>query len=165
MFLYAPATNPTLSDSRERRSFAVAFLASVIGLGVPALLRAQAPSARPDALKQSRSVQEAMSLAGVVNPEPARRVLLDAPDILISGASTEIRVVSQMPGTDWVMLLAEGQSSPVIDVVEFTPGEGHVLSAKVVLSRTTRFRAIARSGGRYFSVSREVKVAGVGCPR
>jgi predicted secreted protein len=115
-------------------------------------------------LKQSKSVSEAMSQAGIVNPAPARRVLLDAPDILISGGSAEIRVVSQMPGTDWIMLLAEDQPSPVIDVVEFTPGEGRSLSARVVLSRTTRIRAVARSAGRFFVVSREIKVAGAGCP-
>ena len=165
MFLLCAPNTTLVIDSRERRCFTLALLVSAATLGAPAVLRAQTSSGRPDALRQSKSVAEAMTLAGVVNPEPARRVLLDTPDILLAGDSVEIRVVSQMPGTDWIMLLAEGRSSPVIDVVEFTPGEGRALSAKVVLSRTTRFRAVVRSAGRYFSVTREVKVAAVGCPR
>ena len=165
MLIPYPSTNPFVINSRERRRFALALLVSAASLGAPAVLRAQVASARSDALRQSKSVSEAMALAGVVSPEPARRVLLDAPDILIAGDSAEIRVVSRMPGTDWIMLLAEGRSSPVIDVVEFTPGEDRALSAKVVLSRTTRLRAIARSAGRYYSVTREIKVAGAGCPR
>ena len=164
MFLHRSTTRHVASNSREKLRLALAFVMCAVGIGAPTLLQAQAISGRPSALKQSKSVLEALSLAGVVNPEPARRVLLDTPDIVPAGASAEVRVVSEMPGTDWIMLLAEGRSSPVIDVVEFTPGEGRVLSARVMLSRTTRFRAIARSGGRYFSVSREVKVAGVGCP-
>ena len=165
MILNLPPPNCFVSDTRARRRLVVVFLLSAAGIGAPAVLRAQVANGRLDALKQSKSVAEAMSLAGAGNPEPARRVLLDMPDIVVAGASAEVRVVSQMPGTDWIMLLAEGRSLPVIDVVEFTPGEGRAMSAKVVLSRTTRFRAVARAGGRYFSVSREVKVAGAGCPR
>lgn len=140
-----------------------ALFVSAVSLTAPATLRAQAADPRMGALKTSRSVAEALNLAAVGNPEPGKRVLLETPDILIAGDSARIRVVSAMPGTDWIMLLAEGLPSPVIDVVEFTPGEGRALSAKVVLTRTTRIRAIARSGGRYFSVSREVKVASAGC--
>ena len=164
MFLHLPPTNSLESGVRARRRHVVVVLMSAAGIGAPALLWAQGANGRLSALKQSKSVAEAMTLAGVSNSEPARQVLLDTPDIVVAGATAEVRVVSQMPGTDWIMLLAEGRSLPVIDVVEFTPGEGRAVSAKVVLSRTTRFRAVARSGGRYFSVSREVKVAGVGCP-
>ena len=165
MILHSPPTNRLVIDSRACRRRVVVFLMTAAGFGAPALSRAQVANKRLDALKQSKSVSEAMTLAGAGNSEPARRVLLDTPDILFAGASAQVRVVSQMPGTDWIMLLAEGRSLPVIDVVEFTPGEGRAMSAKVVLSRTTRFRAVARSGGRYFSVSREVKVAGAGCPQ
>ncbi len=92
-------------------------------------------------------------------------MLLDAPDVLVAGDLAEIRVESRIPGTDWIMLIGEGLPSPVIDVIEFTPGEGRSLSAKIALSNNVRFRAIARSAGRYFSVSREVKVARAGCPQ
>lgn len=161
MIFFSSRTLDSASNSRERRRYTLAFGLSAVGVGAPV----QAVTSRFEALRQSKSVSEAMTLAGVANPEPARKVLLAVPDILTSGTSAQISVVSQMPGTDWIMLLAEGRSLPVIDVVEFAPGEGHAIFAKVVLERTTRFRAIARSAGRYFSVSREVKVASAGWPR
>jgi predicted secreted protein len=165
MLIQSPLPNPLVSDSRARRRFSLALLVAAAGLCAPVVLLAQPASVRPDALRKSKSVSEALALAGVVNPEPARQVLLDAPDIVVFGDLAQIRVLSRMPGTDWMMLLAEGHSSPVIEIVEFSPGEGRVLSAKIVLSHTTRLRAITRSAGRYFSVSREVKVAGVGCQK
>ena len=157
-------THPIPCDVQNRRGIAIALLVSPVVWAAPATARAQTAAPRLAALKASKSAAEALNLAAVGNPEPGKRVLLQTPDILVAGDLALIRVVSAMPGTDWIMLLAEGLPSPVIDVAEFTPGEGRALSGRVALTRSTRIRAIARSGGRYFSVSREIKVAAAGCP-
>jgi sulfur-oxidizing protein SoxY len=68
-----------------------------------------------------------------------------------------------MAGTDWIAVLVERNATPLSLVKDFTPGIDRTASLNVELTQTSRVRAIVRAGGKYFQVSREVKVATDDC--
>ena len=135
--------------------YALTLSASATGASKPADPRDQAYAAK--------TLAEAQSLLGVGNPGPGNKMLLEAPDIVDGsakkGAKVTIRLKSALPGTDWMALLLERGPAPLVIYKDFSPGADQVLEAQVTLSQTTKVRAIARAAGKFYLVTREIKVA------
>ncbi len=134
----------------------------LLGLLIPcSAAQAQSPSASAATVRaqHARTIGEALSALGVANPELGRRVLLEAPDIAIAGRPIKVKATSRIPGTDWIALLADHTNAPLLGVEEFTTGVDHELSATMKLEQTSHVYAIVRSGGKYYRVAREIKVA------
>lgn len=134
---------------------------AVLAFGLVASAQAQ-PAATGAALeraKKAKTVTDVLSALGVAAPEAGKRVLLEVPDIAIAGSDFDVKVSSQLPGTDWVLVLSERDPLPFVKLQEFTPGVDRSLSVKLKLAQTGRIRAIVRSSGKYYQVSREVKIA------
>ncbi|PZP27290.1 MAG: hypothetical protein DI603_22245 [Roseateles depolymerans] len=112
-----------------------------------------------DRAKQAKTLTDALAALGVTNPEPGNKVLLEAPDIVVIDRKFPVKVTSRMPGTDWVALFVERGTEPFVKLEEFPAGADRELSAEVRLPLTAKLRAVVRSGGKYYQVSREVKVA------
>lgn len=118
-----------------------------------------AASAALERARQAKTPAEVLSALGVPTPEPGKRVLLEVPDIAVANRPFNVKVSSQMPGTDWILILSERGPMPLATLQEFTPGADRSASVELKLPATGRVRAIVRSSGRYFQVSREVKIA------
>ena len=123
---------------------------------------AQPETAVEKAMK-AKTVVAALGLLGVANPVPGKQVLLEVPDIASVGQKVPVRVASMIPGTDWIAILVERNATPLALVKDFTPGIDRSASLNLELTQTSRVRAIVRAGGKYFQVSREVKVATDDC--
>lgn len=127
-------------------------------------LHAQTPSAPAastavERAREAKSAAEVLQLLGVSNPEPGKRVLLEVPDIVAANRPFTVKVSSQMPGTDWIMILSERDPTPLAKLEEFSPGQDRASTVELRLASTARVRAFVRSSGKYYQVSREVKVA------
>jgi len=134
---------------------------AVLALGLVTAAQAQ-PAANNAALEraqQAKTVAEVLAALGVTTPEAGKRVLLEVPDIAVAGRSFSVNVSSKLPGTDWILLLSERDPLPFVKLQEFSPGMDRSLSAELKLAQTGRVRAIVRSSGKYYQVSREVKIA------
>lgn len=139
------------------------WLALALLLGVAGAHAQPAGAASVDKAMQAKSIAEAMSALGVVNPEAGKRVLLEAPDVAVRGKPLPVKVSSQMPGTDWIAILSERSPTPLVQVQEYSPGADRSLALDVKMEQTGRLRAIVRAGGKYYQVAREVKLADQGC--
>ncbi len=135
-------------------------LLALQGLLMPA--SAEPETAVEKAMK-AKTVVGALGLLGVVNPVPGKLVLLEVPDIVSAGQKVPVRVASTIAGTDWIAVLVERNATPLSLVKDFTPGIDRTASLNVELKQTSRVWAVVRAGGKYFHVSREVKVATDDC--
>lgn len=125
------------------------------------LLAASTHAAADDAARRAakaRTVQEALVALGVPTTEPGRKVLLEAPELVVKGRKMAIKVNSQIPGTDWIAVLVEPREAPFLDAKDFPPGVDHTFGVSADLSKTSTVVAIVRAGGKYYMVKREVKV-------
>ena len=122
------------------------------------------PDGSKEKVQQARSVKEVFSLLGLPEGlEPGRRILLEVPDIVDSGAKVPVKVTSRIAGTDWIVVLVDRNLAPFVSDEEFSPGQDRSMSLKVDLAQTSRVRVIVRAGGKFYQVAREVKIATPGC--
>lgn len=122
-------------------------------------LPAPAANTALERARQAKTAAEVLQLLGVSSPEPGKRVLLEVPDIAVANRPFTVKVSSQIAGTDWILILSERDPTPLAKLEEFSPGQDRASSVELRLASTARVRAIVRSGGKYYQVSREVKVA------
>lgn len=129
---------------------------------------AQTPMPPVERVRQAKTAAEALAMLGATNAELGRRVLLEAPDLALAGSRAAVRVVSRLPGTDLIVLVAERTERgepPVVELLEFPPGDERVLEAVVPVAQPVRLRAVVRASGRMYSVTREIKPVQDGWPR
>ena len=124
-----------------------------------------APGDAWEPARQAKSVADAYRVLGIQSPEPGRKVLLEVPDISNGGLQVPVKVTSKVPGTDWIAVFVDRNLTPFVQVDEFSPGMDRSVSVVVTMTQTSKVRAVVRSGGKYYEVAREVKVATDGCDK
>lgn len=118
-----------------------------------------------DKALQAKTVAEVLSILGIPKPEIGNRILLEVPDIAIAGKKVPVKVLSKIPGTDWIAVLVDRNATPLVQVHDFSPGMDRSVTVDVDLAKTSRVRTVVRASGKYYEVAREVKVATVGCDK
>ena len=154
----ATPTKVSVNRLQRHRLRRHSFLSVVFGLA-GALAHAQSPAALERA-RQAKSVPEIYAALGAPTPPLAgKRLLLDVPDIVIGGRPVSVLLTSRLPGTDLIVLIDERAEPPLILMEDFAPGLDISLGASITLKQTSRVRALVRAGGKFYEVSREIKVA------
>lgn len=143
----------------QRHRFRWLSLLGVVLVLAGTLAQAQSHAALERA-RQAKSVPEIYAAFGAPVPLLAgKRLLLEAPDIAIAGRPVSVLLTSRLPGTDLIVLIDERADPALILMEEFAPGLDLSLRASITLKRTSRVRALVRAGGKFYEVSREIKVA------
>jgi len=149
---------------QNRRSFlrrAVAFSGGLLaGLWLP--LTAWAAEWQKNAF-EARDSNAVLAALGAQTPGPGQQILLDVPEIADQGASVRIRVMSAIPGTDWIGVLVDKNPAPLAAQFTLSASTEPDIETNVKLSQTSSVRAVVRAGGKYFAVAKEVKVTAGGC--
>lgn len=130
-------------------------------LAIMCSVQAIAAETKPaDAAQEKTAVLAALKSS---KPEPGNRILLSVPEIADSDAGFSVKVVSTIPATDWIALFDPKQPDPVASRF-FTSITGDTaMTAEIKLPKTTRLRAVVRAGGKFYEVSKEVKVTLTDC--
>lgn len=88
-------------------------------------------------------------------------LLLDAPPIALPG-KIKVRLMSELPGTELFVLFNNKAQpkEPAVLVAKLIPANAKSdAQIEITLDRTTELLLLAKVGGRYYSVTREVKIA------
>lgn len=157
------ATNPLFERMLPVLRLATAAAISCLCIATDAQQQAANPAL--ERAQQAKTMSEAMAALGIANPEAGKRVLLEVPDVAVAGQAFKVNVQSKLPGTDWIAVFSERSPMPLVKLAEFAPGADRALGTEVRLVQTGRIRAVVRSGGKYYQVSREVKIATAGSAR
>lgn len=112
---------------------------------------------------EARDSTAAMAALGAQSPGAGKQILLEAPEIAEEGASVRIRVMSTIPGTDWIGVLVDKNPAPLAAQFTLSGSTEPDIETNVKLAQTSSVRAVVRAGGKYFAVAKEVKVAVGGC--
>lgn len=100
---------------------------------------------------------------GVTGAQSSREIVLVTPDVAENAATVPIDVTSHIPGTEEIAIFAEKNPLPLICRFFIPEGTMPAISLRLKLAETTRVRAVARAGGKYYMAAREVRVVGGGC--
>lgn len=150
--------------NRKRRTF----LTATGGAGVLAatgLLKPGAAHAAPwNKLGfEAKSATDALKTLGATGIVESKDIVITAPDIAENGAVVPIVVVSRIPNTQQISIIADKNPFPLAASVDILPGSEPYVSLRIKMGQTSDVRAVIKAGGKFFVAVREVKVTVGGC--
>jgi sulfur-oxidizing protein SoxY len=135
-------------------------LALAAGLLVP--LRALAGAWNQSGF-DAKTLADALKSIGATNAVNSPDILVKAPEIAENGAIVPIEVVSRIPDTRFIAILAEKNPFPLIGTFDLRDGAEGFVSTRVKLGQTSLVRVIVKTNDTVYSATREVKVTIGGC--
>ena len=147
-----------------RRSFirATGRLALALAAGLLVPLRALAGAWNQPGF-DAKTLADALKSIGATTAVNSPDILVKAPEIAENGAIVPIEVVSTIPNTRFIAILAEKNPFPLIGTFDLRDGAEGFVSTRVKLGQTSLVRVIVKTNDTVYSATREVKVTIGGC--
>ncbi|TCJ15764.1 thiosulfate oxidation carrier protein SoxY [Parasulfuritortus cantonensis] len=117
----------------------------------------------------NKAAFEAKDMAGALSSEGASggadsgQITVKAPDIAENGAVVPVEVISAIPGTEHIIILAEKNGFPLIADFGLQNGAEGYVSTRIKMGATSNVVAVVKAGGKVYKAAKEVKVTIGGC--
>lgn len=111
----------------------------------------------------AKSLADALRSIGASTPADSPDILIKTPEIAENGAIVPIEVVSKIPNTRFIAILAEKNPFPLIGTFDLRDGAEGFVSTRVKLDQTSLVRVIVKADDKVYGATREVKVTIGGC--
>jgi len=111
----------------------------------------------------AKTLDEALKALGANGAPTSADVQLTAPDIAENGAVVPINVTSTIAKTDAIAILVEKNPNPLTAMMFIPDGTEPTISARVKMQQTSNIIVLARADGKYYTLTKEVKVTLGGC--
>jgi len=112
---------------------------------------------------ESKALGEALKALGASGAAESRDIVITAPDIAENGAVVPIEVVSRIPNTQSISILAEKNPFPLAATLEFANGAEPYAYVRIKMGQTSNLRVVVQAGGKFFTAAKEVKITIGGC--
>lgn len=112
---------------------------------------------------ESKAVAEAIKSLGAGSAADSRDIVITAPDIAENGAVVPIEVVSRIPNTQSIAIIAEKNPFPLAATMDFANNAEPYAYVRIKMGQTSNVRAIVKADGKFFTAAKEVKITVGGC--
>ena len=112
---------------------------------------------------EAKAMADVLKSLGAGGAAESNDIAITAPDIAENGAVVPIEVVSHIPNTQAISIIAEKNPFPLAATINFANGAEPYAYVRIKMGQTARVRAIVLAGGRIFTAAREVKITIGGC--
>jgi sulfur-oxidizing protein SoxY len=137
---------------------------ALAALGTAGLLRtAGAWAAWNKAGFESKALADAIKSLGAANAAESRDISITAPDIAENGAVVPIAVLSRIPNTRQISIIAEKNPFPLAATFDVSNGGEGYVSTRIKMGQTSDVWAIVKAGDKFFTAKKEVKITVGGC--
>jgi len=112
---------------------------------------------------ESKGVTDVMKSLGASSAVESRDIVITAPDIAENGAVVPIEVVSRIPKTQSISIVAEKNPFPLAATADFANGAEPYAYVRIKMGQTSNVRAVVKADGKFFMAVKEVKITVGGC--
>ena len=137
-------------------------LAAAVAAGLAYPLAALAATWNKDAFG-AKTAADALKGIGASNAQQSGDIAIDAPEIAENGAVEPIEILSKVPGTTSISVIAEKNPFPLVAQFDFLEGALPFVKLNMKIAETSDIRVIAQAGGKSYSATRNIKVTIGGC--
>jgi sulfur-oxidizing protein SoxY len=140
--------------------------AGVVGVAVAAGLLKPGVAFAADwnkAAFEARDLAGALASVGGSTGAESGQITVKAPDIAENGAVVPVEIISAIPGTERIVLIAEKNGMPLVADFGLSNGAVGYVSTRIKMGTTSNVRAIVKAGGKTYTAAKEVKVTIGGC--
>ena len=149
--------------TRRRRLLRGAGALAAAGLSGLRVARADvAGPADPAGAFAATTFAEALAALGDA-PAPSALVSLVAPEIVENGAIVPITVVSRLPDTQEISIVAEHNPNPLIVRFVIEPGTEPFISTRVKMAASGCIYAVVKADGKLYAAFKNTQVITGGC--
>lgn len=105
------------------------------------------------------------ALKGLAIPRetPSADIEIVAPARAENGAVVQVEIISRIPNTEAIAILAEKNPTPLIANFMFSNGAEPFVITRIKMAETSDIQVIVKAGDQYFKASRRVEVLENGC--
>jgi sulfur-oxidizing protein SoxY len=111
---------------------------------------------------ESKAAADAIKSLGATGAVESKEIVITAPDIAENGAVVPIAVVSRIPNTRSISILAEKNPFPLAATFDVAGSDAYV-STRIKMGQTSNVRAIVQADGKFYTAAKEVKITIGGC--
>ena len=112
---------------------------------------------------ESKAVTDALKTLGASSVAESRDIFITAPDIAENGAVVPIEVISRIPNTQSISIIAEKNPFPLAATADFANGAEPYAYVRIKMGQTSNVRAVVKADGKFFTAAKEVKITVGGC--
>jgi len=134
-------------------------LLGAVGLLGPGLARAEW---KKDAF-EAKTLDEALAALGVIAPENSAAIHLSVPEIAENGAVVPVTVASSLSRIEQISILVDKNPNLLAAHFVFPEGTQGFVTTRVKMGQTAMVIALVKAEGKFYRVSKEVKVTAGGC--
>lgn len=109
------------------------------------------------------TMDEALDALGVILPENNAAILLTAPDIAENGAIVPVTVTSALARTEQIAILVDKNPSMLVANFLIPEGTESFVTTRIKMAQTSSVIVLVKADGRFYRISKEVKVTAGGC--
>ncbi len=113
---------------------------------------------------EARSLADVLKGLNVASPAGSKSILLKLPEIADEATDVPVLVASKIPNTQTIAIIVQNNLHPLAASFVFSNGAEPSVSAHLKIRRTSPVKVVVQADGKYFLVSKEVKVATADCP-
>jgi sulfur-oxidizing protein SoxY len=112
---------------------------------------------------ESKALPDALKALGAAGATESRDIVITAPDIAENGAVVPIEVVSRIPNTQSISIIAEKNPFPLAATMDLANGAEPYGYVRIKMGQTSNVRVVVKADGKFFSAVKEVKITVGGC--
>ncbi len=140
-------------------SLALFGVLGAIGLIRPGLAHAEWKKAAFEA----KTMEEALATLGVAAAESSAAIHLSVPEIAENGAVVPVTVTGSLARMEQISILVDKNPNMLAAHFVFPEGTEGFVTTRVKMSQTATVIALVKADGKFYRVSKEVKVTAGGC--
>jgi len=107
---------------------------------------------------ESKAMAEALKALGAGNPVESKDIVITAPDIAENGAVVPVAIVSKIPNTQQISIIAEKNPRPLMATFDVSSGSEGYVSTRIKMGETSNVWAVVKADGNFFAAKKEVKI-------
>lgn len=109
------------------------------------------------------TLSEAFVALGGLVPQDSTLINLSAPDVAENGAVVPVTVETSLTGIEQISILADKNPTMLVASFEIPAGTEGFVTTRIKMAQTSSVVALVKADGRFYKVSKEVKVTQGGC--
>ena len=112
---------------------------------------------------ESKAVTDVLNSLGATGASESKDIVITAPEIAENGAVVPVAVISKIPNTQQISIVAEKNPFPLAATFDVAGGGEGYVSTRLKMGQTSDVWAAVKAGGRYYVAKKEVKITVGGC--
>jgi len=108
-------------------------------------------------------MHDALKQLGAENAAKSDQVEIIASELAEDGNMVPIEIVSKLPGTESMYILADGNPIIIVASYDIYPGTIPHIKTRIRMAKTSSIHALVKANGEFYKTSMEIKVTLGGC--